>query len=197
MGYSHRLYLIEKKVLRQIKKMTPEEFRAWGVEKDIADESFDEKDPTYVPLYEIGTEFYDFGKYFEGAEKLEQTGTPLFKNKDLLDEYDHYSPFVVGKEAVLCAIEEYRKYIVNYYTKMLTRTPEDAENDYDERTKEQMLEDHAKSMCREWERLIAYDISDDTPAVTTSWTYEYAVFELVRLYKATNWKKYGLLFMGW
>lgn len=196
MGYSHRLYLVEKKVLRQIHKMTPLEFETWAKEKGIAEDEFDDE-PLYVPLYCIGKEFYEFGKYYEDAIKLQHTGKPLFKNKELAKRYDHYKPFVVGQEALLLSIDGCRELIVNYYEKMLNWSDVDREEDYKERTKEQVIEEHVKSLLSEWKTGYAYNTNNKVATLTTSWKYEHAIFELVRLYKTTNWKKYGLIFMGW
>jgi hypothetical protein len=195
MGYSHRLYLIEKNVLDDISKMTLEEFYAWAKERNIG-EHYDDDD-TYVPLYHLGQEFYDFGKYYDAAKTLQETGKPLFENEGLSRRYHEYEPFIVGPEAVKSAVEFYRLQIVSYYDEMIGWSDADRENDIEERTREEVLTNHVKSLRNEWARGIAYNIKETQPEITHSWKYEYAIFELVRKYKTADFEKYGLLFMGW
>ena len=85
---------------------------------------------------------------------------------------------------------------------MLFRTDEERlEEDFNERTKEKMYEQHLRSMYSEWKngfnRVFAINLDETNLTITTSCKYEYSIFELVRLYKATDWEKYGLIFMGW
>ena len=197
MGYSHRLYILEKELVQQIAQMNYDQFKQWGLDRGIADQPYSENEAVYVPLYDIGPEFYDFGKYFEAEKEMQETGRPLFLHLDLKNEYEEYAPYIVGKEALLCAIELYKKNVISSYEKMLSWNEKDQEDDWKERTKQQFIEDSISSILREWKNNSAYNTSDKTPAITSSWKYEYAVFELVRLYKSTDWDKYELLFMGW
>jgi hypothetical protein len=41
-----------------------------------------------------------------------------------------------------------------------------------------------------------YDLNRDDE-VTTSWKYEYAIFELVRIYKTFDWKKNVMIYYGY
>jgi hypothetical protein len=41
-----------------------------------------------------------------------------------------------------------------------------------------------------------YKLDDDSPAVTTSWKFEYIIFEMVRIYKTFDWKKNVMIFYG-
>ena len=38
---------------------------------------------------------------------------------------------------------------------------------------------------------------EDKFHITTSWSYEYAMFELVHLYKSIDWSKYYLIWCGY
>lgn len=199
MGYRHYFYKVENELLDNIHHLTKDEFYKWGIEIGLLDPDDDEP---YVPLYKIGEEFFGFGKYYENASEIQQNGKPLFADKELSERYEEYEPFIVGKEAVLNAIEHQKGLIINMYEGMLLRTDsERLEEDFDERTKEKMYEQHLKSMYSEWKNgfntVMAINLDESKPAITTSWKYEYSIFELVRLYKSTDWDKYSLLFMGW
>jgi hypothetical protein len=60
---------------------------------------------------------------------------------------------------------------------------------------------HVKSMNDEWNSSCfpnkrPYSLNGGTE-VTTSWKYEYAVFELVNIYKTFDWKRNQMVFYGW
>jgi hypothetical protein len=56
--------------------------------------------------------------------------------------------------------------------------------------------DHVRSMRTEWTAIIPYDLSRGDE-VTTSWKYEYVIFELVRIYKTFDWKKNVMIYYGY
>ena len=199
MGYRHYLYLVDKVLLDKIHHITKDKFYKWGVEVGLVD--IDDEEP-YLPLYKIGEDFFAFGKYYENTNEIQQNGKPFFKDKELLDRYEEYEPYIVGKETVLNAIEYQKSQIIKLYEDMLLRTDEERlEEDFNERTKEKMYEQHLRSMYSEWKngfnRVFVINLDETNLTITTSCKYEYSIFELVRLYKATDWEKYGLIFMGW
>lgn len=56
--------------------------------------------------------------------------------------------------------------------------------------------DHVRSMRTEWTTITPYDLSRGDE-VTTSWKYEYVIFELVRIYKTFDWKKNVMIYYGY
>jgi hypothetical protein len=56
--------------------------------------------------------------------------------------------------------------------------------------------DHVRSMRTEWTSITPYDLSRGDE-VTTSWKYEYVIFELVRIYKTFDWKKNVMIYYGY
>lgn len=56
--------------------------------------------------------------------------------------------------------------------------------------------DHVRTMRMEWIHTKPYDLTrgDD---ITTSWKYEYVIFELVRIYKTFDWKKNVMVYYGY
>lgn len=194
MGTRHYFYILDNEMVRQLNRMTKETFFQWAKEKGIGDSS-------YVPLYEVGETYYEFGKYYENAHTIQQMGAPLFSDPELKVEYEEYEPVVVGKEAMLDAILHTQKQIVSMYDRLLGDTPE-PEYDYEYgKTNEERYRDHLVSMQHEWKnrftKTTAIHLNEDSPVITTSWKYEYAIFEMVRLYKTTDWDHHQLLFMGW
>lgn len=199
MGYRHYFYKVENSLIETLHHIHKDAFYKWGADIGLVD--LDDEEP-YLPLYKIGEEFFSFGKYYENADEIQQNGKPLFADSKLSERYEEYEPFIVGKEAVLNAIEYQKGLIIKMYENMLLRTDEvRLEEDYDERSKEKMYEEHLNSMYREWkngfDKVIAINLDESNPAITTSWKYEYSIFELVRLYKTTDWERYSLIFLGW
>lgn len=197
MGYRHEFRLVENNLLIKIHSFTKEELLQWGKEENLFDSPIDD----LLNLHKIGKPFYDFGKYYENVGSIQNLGIPLFSDERLLEDYSDYNPFIVGKEGLLNAIEHYQDKIIKMYENLLFKTDEERlEEDFDERTREQVFEDHLQSMYKEWKGpfgVRAINVNEKNSAITTSWKYEYAIFELVRLYKSTDWNKYGLLFFGW
>lgn len=201
MGYRHYFYKVDKDTLNKINSFSYDEFFKWGSENNLVD--IDDEDP-YLPLYKIGEKFFEFGKYYENCDGIFESGNSLFQDEKLQDRYEEYVPYIVGKEAVLSAIEHQTKLIIEYYENMLNLTDEERyERHFDRRSKEDMFKNHIESMYHEWKNpyfkgmISAIDVNESNHAITTSWKYEYSIFELVRLYKSTDWEKYGLIFMGW
>lgn len=56
--------------------------------------------------------------------------------------------------------------------------------------------DHVRTMRTEWVHMTPYDLTSGDEA-TTSWKYEYVIFELVRIYKTFNWKKNVMIYYGY
>lgn len=56
--------------------------------------------------------------------------------------------------------------------------------------------DHVRSFRTEWVQLTPYNLENGN-AITTSWKFEYGIFELVRIYKDFDWKKNVMYYHGW
>src|SRR5699024_2550201 len=197
-------YKMDKEVVKEIRDLTEKDFLEWAVQEGFVTQEYLDKQE-YIPLRDLGEEFFGFGKYYENALEVQKLGESLFRDRNLQEQYIEEEPYIVGKDALINVIEYQRKLIIEYYKHLLN--PKRDEIDYLEyigKTTEDRLRDHMKSMLNEWESeflpegvFMAYDLDEDTEEITKSWKYEYSIFELVRLYKYTDWDKYCLLFMGW
>jgi uncharacterized ubiquitin-like protein YukD len=56
--------------------------------------------------------------------------------------------------------------------------------------------EHVRSMRSEWNNLTPYDLEKGSE-VTTSWKYEYGIFELVKIYKSFDWKRNVMVYYGY
>lgn len=57
--------------------------------------------------------------------------------------------------------------------------------------------EHVRRMRIEWVGMKPYNLKSDNDSITTSWTYEYEIFELVRIYKSFDWKKNIMFYYGY
>jgi hypothetical protein len=56
--------------------------------------------------------------------------------------------------------------------------------------------EHIRSMRLEWTALTPYNL-EQGDSITSSWKYEYGIFELVRIYKSFDWKKNVMIYYGY
>lgn len=56
--------------------------------------------------------------------------------------------------------------------------------------------EHVRSMRTEWTWLEPYDLEKGV-SITSSWKYEYGIFELVRIYKTFDWKRNVMVYYGY
>ena len=189
MGY--RLYLgaVTKDRYTELCNMTKEElFRFKG--KDPEDEY------AYVGPYDIPTtNLFEFGKYIEFGDK--KFFGRFFNNEELNDfmtnEHDFWK---VDKSFLRHIIEYYAEEIKKWYLEMLPPLDKygrpDGEPTDEQRAKQY---DHVLGFYREW-TLGPFNL-DKGDEVTTSWKWEYNMFEYVRLYKHFDFDNHVLIYYGY
>lgn len=217
MGYRNYIGFITKKEYNKIKKFTKEEFYKYKGEP--WDE--DPNDCGYVGPYDIVKELHGFGKYcdFETKKLIK----PFFKNKELHKDMNDDGEFViVQKEFLAGIIKHYDDKIKTYYNDMIMpflgtkdkpteflnsiktefNFPDDKHKfDFTKITDEEQtalfkIIEHIRSFRSEWVQLTPYDL-EHGDRITTSWKYEYNVFELVRIYKTFDWKRNIMVYYGY
>jgi predicted heme/steroid binding protein len=149
----------------------------------------------YVGVYNITQKaIYEFGKYTEFDDS--KFFKPFFTNKDLQDDFTSEQDFwVVEKDYLRHIIEFYKKLVQDFYTELLSGiTHNNSAQIYS--VKSQELYNHVRSNATEWLQLSPFDL-DKGDAVTTSWKYEYSIFELVRIYKSFDWENNVMVYYGY
>lgn len=210
MGYTEEIYKVKKENVDKIRSLTPKElvdfFKANCKEGDsnlISDLEEDESYHVWFPaiLNALdGIRVFDFGKDYENADDMHENGESLFVDKDTIEEYGDYSPYIITKEALRNAIEFYRQKIEKYY-KSLLLSEEDFKKYQEEHfvnveTNAKRRERDIKQKVCEWsnQKYPPYNLDGDN--MINSWLYEYDIFELVFVYKTTNWDEECLIFFG-
>lgn len=182
MGYRNYIGYIPKEKYELIRTFNYSEFFAY-YNQDIDNDG-------YVSLSDIPINLYELGKYFDIKEDY-------FKDFSLNNDVQKYLNdesefFVVGKDFLKLIIENYRETIKNNYTNLLK------DCDYNDISpeKSKKLFNHIREFSFEWLNFETYDL-ENGDEITTSWKYEYAIFELVRIYKHFDWKNNVMIYYGY
>jgi hypothetical protein len=176
MGYRHNLGILSKKKHEQIKNMTVREIKKWYGED-------------YVPCYKITKEVYELGKYYEGSF-LKKFRSPVFArtatNRHFQGDHEFY---IISKEGFEAIIEQYRKNVLEYYVGI--------QSGKIDVTPLEVIDKKVRAWGENCEKYKIYPYSMDGERITTSWEYEYSVFELVRIYKSIDWETQLVTITAW
>lgn len=196
MGYRNYIGSLPRKEYNQIKNFTKEELYKF---KKVNDD--------YIGVYDIVTDnMYALGKYVDQFPK--RLFKPVFLNKELQKDFTKEHDFyLVGKKFLEVVINDYGLKVRNYYNDLLKDFLTDEKYPRLKDPKDAPVQSvvkvlhHIYSMSFEWG---CTPFSDDMPynlnkgdAVTTSWKFEYAQFELVRIYKTFDFKNNVLIYYGY
>lgn len=183
MGYRHYFYKIKIDLVNEIKSMTYEE---------LSQKFKDDEDEGGFYIGNLPKEqIWEFGKLYwdDTSERIYSKGVPLFERTEVMEELSDYIPYIVGKEGVKEAVDIYKNKVITMYRNLLV-------DDEDGRASEKQ-ENHIKANLTEWERGRAIDIDEKQEKITSSWKYEYSLFEMTRLLKTIDFEEYTILFYGW
>ena len=211
MGYRNYLGSLPKREYNKIKGFTLQELYEYKGE-EWSDDPHNRDG--HVGVYDVAyNKHYELGKYVDEFDK--KLFKPVFKNKEtqkhFLEEQDFY---IVQQEFMLNLIEHYTKLVREYYENLLKdfyedkRLKDDFMNSKDSPTEKEissiyLLINHVRDMAIEWgvtgwfKDTVPYDIDLSKLSVVGSWKYEYAVFELTRIYKTFDWKKNVMIYYGY
>ena len=119
------------------------------------------------------------------------------------ERYSDYGFALLTKDDFKAIIEAYRQKIVDWLQSLLN--PEDypiipSKLPKEERkhlTIEHEIQDKIDSWSGKYFGILPIDLDETRERITCDWTYEYAIFELVRLYKIFDWENDDLVLVGW
>lgn len=213
MGYRNYIGSINKRKYNGIKSMTKEELNTFFNKEDIFDD-MGVRDFVDKELYELG-KYVDF-PIPKGSQKK------FFKDSEVSQWFNNdYEIYIVTKEFLETVIIDYQNKIKEYYTEyfkpFMNENGRFLKNDilpflseYDESnnnetftvsfTKDEILSlykiiQHSHGLKTEWCSLdpINLHVGDK---VTSSWKYEYSIFELVKIYKTFDWSRNYMVYYG-
>ena len=200
MGYRHYLYAVPKKQVVEIQACKTND--DWIDFAKRHGYRYDE-DAEWFPPYKVGKELYELGKYSEIGFKLESKRPSLFASEELKKRYSDYGFALLTKDDFKAVIEAYRQKIINWLQSLLN--PEDdpiipSELSKEERkrlTIEHEIQDKIDSWSGKYFGISPIDLDESRERITGDWSYEYAIFELVRLYKIFDWENDDVVLVGW
>lgn len=203
MGYRNYIGTFDNVKHNAIKDMTLAELKKWYT--TATGKTVDgEYDPSIRP-YDIANKRYELGKYCE-LEFLTPEETRVFTHDECEQYFNEEDELkIIGKKGFEAIIEDYRQKISKHFNDLVAQI--DREEPADEIDIKlglvPSIDKHIKDKAKEWGencdkyKLFPYNLSLQSENVVGSWKYEYAIFDLVRLYKSIDWENEQVLIMGW
>lgn len=190
MGYRHYFHAVPKRYIEEIRKCkTNDDFCKWAESRGYEVERYDGEKP-YCAIFRIGKEIYEFGKYVDWAFEMQDRNESVFTSEELKQRYEDYGFVLCSQDDFLTAINEYRLKIVSYLKSLLS----DGEKSDKERKVD--IEDR----LHKWDNGLKYyavNCDLEQSRICNAWLYEYAIFELARVYKMFDWENDALVLVGW
>jgi hypothetical protein len=221
MGYRNYIAYIPKKEYDKIKYFNKQDLYKYK-KQDIEDGYVGVYDVAYNSLYELG-KYVEFGdkkyyspvflnnelqEYFENEHdfyivKKEFLEMIINNYKEKIKKYYNkmINPFFGNKNSFI-EKEKCSNFLNSIKT---TDYRSDGENDVDfdftkitqdEKNALWSMIEHIKSMRNEWVLLNPFRLEKGIE-ITTSWKYEYGIFELVRIYKYFDWDNNIMIYYGY
>lgn len=200
MGYRHYLYAVPKEQVAEIQAcQTAKDLTEFAKRHDYP---YDEDDGR-LSLYKVGKEVYELGKHSEIGFKLESERPSVFTSDELKEKYSDYGFALLTKDDFKSVIEFYRQKIIEWFQSLLN--PDESQVTAPKLSKEERkhleweyeIKDKLDAWSGKYFGIFPIDLNDDKERITGDWSYEYAIFELVRVYKSFDWKNNELVLVGW
>lgn len=205
MGYRHYLYAVPKKQVAEIQACkTNEDWcnfaekHGYKVDRDCRDDG-----SGCVFPYQIGHAIYELGKYSEIGFKLESERPSLFTSEELKERYSDDGFALLTKDDFKSVIEFYRQKIIAWFESLLNIdericfSEELTKEQYQFKELKREVQDKIDSWSGKYFGISPIDLDESRERITDDWSYEYAIFELVRVYKAFDWENDDLVLVGW
>ena len=180
MGYRLRLGRIAKIEREKYRGKTSEEVEQM-IEEDLS--------PYRLPEHE---ELYEIGKYVYFPDGQEE-----FYDFNIREEYE--SDFqIMSKEGLKKIIEWYQSEVLDRYKELMELSEKD-----DQDSKDEVMGFFYRKI-QDWDG--KYDVhpywldqdkDHSDGAVVRSWSMEYAIFNLVHIYRYFDWENDYLIYSGW
>lgn len=181
MGYRNYIGVISKDKYNQLKDLTIDE---------LTDQKGDD-----VDVYDLVERLYNFGsgcRFNHPKESLK----PFFAREETQGHLESDAELkLTGKDFLEHVINWYTKEVKDYYLELISGIDSNDKTTWTDE-KFAFLFKNVQNKALEWNSVGTYDLNDG-PEITNSWSYEYVVFELVRIYKSFDWEKNVLVYYGY
>ena len=205
MGYRHYLYAVPKKQAAEIHACKTNddlckfaENYGYEVNRDCCGDG-----NGWVSPYKIGKELYELGKHSGIGFKLESKRPSMFTSEELKKRYEDYGFALLTKDDFKAVIEAYRQKIVDWFESLLN--PDKSQITFNKLSQKERkhleweyeIRDKLDYWSGKYFGILPIDLDETRERITGDWSYEYAIFELVRLYKVFDWENDDLVLVGW
>lgn len=191
MGYRNYLYIADKKIVNKVRKMTKAELWEFSKRKPFEDEEMPYWDGI---LEEVGAEeAFEMEKYIDYHNRLKPFLKPFFRNKEIHQNYNEDSEFLIAKPDILQTLATIFKEKVQAHYKDLME--EKSFDKSDKRSQFDRLLSSARSNLM-WSEYLD-KLPDNKYALGGGWLYEHEVFSILYLMRIFNPKKQCLIFIGY
>lgn len=172
MSFRSYLVSISKEEADRIRNMTEKEIYNFYNIEGISDF-----------LFKLKTVF-EFGAYSDFDSGILKISNNFFRRKETIEKLDEYYFKEIDENCFIKIIDLVRESIADYFSKL--------SNDVQKSKK------HIESKKRKWNDkiLVPYNIGKNKSLIDDD-SYEYNIFELVKIYKEFDFDKNILLFIGY
>lgn len=210
MGYRNYFTIVEKEKIDEFLKLSEEDRVRLSWKKDLEKNYMDQEEVDhFVELNYInswvfkdamnGEEIHECGKYFDSktAEKIKDGSVDLSNDDGEIN-------VKLKPEALLICAEHYKQNAAKWWRNIITSidmTDEEIKEDWKNYPEgrpniKERLEWHVRELENKHINVLDTNIKDKYH-ITSSWVYEYTMFELIHLYKTIDWNKYDLIWLGY
>lgn len=190
MGYRHYLYKIKKEELNKIRNMSNSDLYLYT--------KSNEDDGWWSPLDLFkGKCIYCLGDIDNKLYKVLNNNkiSEIFAQEEVKEHMEEYDNGILNADGFLKILELYKEHIVNYFKDLLKDGYEESWKK--DKTSAEKLKEHIEEKTRMIENCNEYDFNLKNEQITDSWYYEYALFELIRLYKTIDWQNNYVVYLAY
>lgn len=204
MSYRNYLLVVDRKKLAKIKKMNVKEL--WDLVEEDPEELDEDDDGNPTPPYwrDVieainGEELIEVSEalfYRDSTFLLPKYTKKIFKNREIQDWYNEDTELMIAKPEILDAlIEFYISKTEKYYKDLTLEDSDNPKDKYGTPLKPQLerLQQHVKTQLS-WLKFV--NDSNSKWCLSTSWLYEYDIFNLIHIKKMFDPKKQVLVWAG-
>lgn len=191
MGYRNYLYIADKKIVNKVRKMTKAELWEFSKQKPFEDEEL----PYWGDILEEAgaEEAFEMGKYIDYHNRLKPFLKPFFRNKEIHQNYNEDSEFLIAKPDILQTLATIFKEKVQAHYQDLMQ--EKSSDEFDKRSQFDRLLSSARSNLM-WSEYLD-QLPNNKYALGGGWLYEHEVFSILYLMRIFNRKKQCLIYLGY
>jgi len=198
MGYRHEIFIIDKEVSLKLQNKKLDDF----LDNDFSDDDYKSYD--WPDLDKVALDRFMLGKLYWGNDStiIEDTTGNFFNNEAANKYFNDENVFALGNKDTLKTIIDLYINKAKKASKEYHQRIEEVKKKYD---KDSISKDdlfklldiffnkyYIEYMATDSEDLV-YNLKEDNRNICQSYEYEHCIFELIRLYKHTDWNKYDLI----